>query len=95
LRWINSILNAMANAIWVTEQARMSLQPVGYKGASSPKKACGPIYRCMVSNGSIRQITAVGRASTYCIKVSILLAFALTLAVLTDVSDTICEENHA
>jgi hypothetical protein len=54
LRWINSILNAMANAIWVTEQARMSLQPVGYKGASSPKKACGPICAYLVSNGSIK-----------------------------------------
>jgi hypothetical protein len=46
----------MANAIWVTEQARMSLQPVGYKGASSPKKACGPIYRYVVSNGSMERL---------------------------------------
>jgi hypothetical protein len=46
----------MANAIWVTEQARMSLQPVGYRGASSPKKACGPIYRYVVSNGSMERL---------------------------------------
>jgi len=40
---MSNILREIASAIWETEQAKMSLQPVGYNGASSPRKAWGPI----------------------------------------------------
>ena len=58
LRCMSNILRAIASAIWVTEQARMSLQPVGYRGASSPRKAWGPIW------GEVSHVFVNGRLLT-------------------------------
>lgn len=43
LRAMRRNLNARAMATWVTEQARMTLQPVGYFGDSFARNACGPM----------------------------------------------------
>lgn len=71
------------------EQARINLHPVGYKGASSPKKACGPIcgklsakFKEHIDLMSLenpedvfanRATLRTGRTSTYCDIISMLL----------------------